>query len=260
MRKPFEGDYQLTQGFNDPRFREDYYQFGLVGHNGLDFGMDSWTPILAPHQGICKEVFDEGNVGYGKYIKVESEIEGSILAHLAKFSVEQGQQVEEGQAIGYSGNSGNSTGPHTHWGYYRTQTRNRKNGFNGYLDPTDWLDHQCSIPSQDEEFTFNFLKESFKKLKDRGGNVFGNLEGMVREVIEVYPKYSQLAGEYSIAVDQANRLVDTISDLTGQNITLEKELKIARETAKKAVYTADFPIANYPTNQLFLELVRRILG
>lgn len=139
MRKPFDGNFAQTQGFNDQKYRSSYYQFGMVGHNGLDYGMDVWTPILAPHKGIVREATSDPT-GYGNYVKVESPDESSVLAHLSKISVSEGQEVQEGQLIGYSGNSGNSTGPHLHWGYYRTRTRNRQNGFNGYIDQTDWLD------------------------------------------------------------------------------------------------------------------------
>ena len=139
MRLPFGDTFLRSQGFNDPRWRDQYTRFGLMGHNGLDYACPAWTPILAPHKGVVREaLFDAG--GYGNYIKIESPDESSVLAHLAKISVSEGQEVEEGQFIGYSGNSGNSTGPHLHWGYYRTRTRNRANGFNGYIDQTDWLD------------------------------------------------------------------------------------------------------------------------
>jgi murein DD-endopeptidase MepM/ murein hydrolase activator NlpD len=152
MRKPFDSDFPLTQGFNDPTFRYFYYQFNLLGHNGLDYGTPVWTPILAPHKGTVLEA-STGTTGYGNYVKVQSADEGSVLGHLSKISVTEGQEVEEGQLIGYSGNSGASTGPHLHWGYYRTRTRNRQNGFNGYIDQTDWLDFKPAVIPQEIAIT-----------------------------------------------------------------------------------------------------------
>jgi murein DD-endopeptidase MepM/ murein hydrolase activator NlpD len=36
-------------------------------------------------------------------------------AHISRFTVEQGDEVEQGQIIGYIGSTGNSTGPHLHY-------------------------------------------------------------------------------------------------------------------------------------------------
>jgi len=144
MRKPFDGTYTLTQKFNDSRYRENYFKFGLLGHNGLDYGMPTQTTLLAPHDGVIKEAaFDMG--GYGCYYKIENEIEGSILAHLQDLPLAVGTKVKEGEFVGKSDNTGNSTGPHLHWGYYRIP-RNRDNGFNGYIDQTDWLNRPIVPP------------------------------------------------------------------------------------------------------------------
>lgn len=138
MRYPFDGTFKQTQDWNDPRYRASYSQFGLLGHNGEDYALPEETQVVAPHDGIIKEAqFDSG---YGNYVKIENEAEGSVLAHLSETRVEVGEKVTEGEVIGYSGNTGNSTGPHLHWGYYRTKTRDRDNGFLGYIDQTDWLD------------------------------------------------------------------------------------------------------------------------
>lgn len=135
MQRPFVGDYRLTQGFGlNPA---DYARFGLKGHNGLDYGLPAWTPVLAPHSGkVVEASFDAG--GYGNYVKVESANEGSVLAHLAKISVPLNEAVAEGELIGYSGNTGNSTGPHLHWGYYRIP-RDRSNGYAGFIDQTPYI-------------------------------------------------------------------------------------------------------------------------
>jgi len=144
MRNPFTGTFPITQVFGiNP---EDYIRFGLKGHNGIDYGLPAWTPVLAPYDGkILENAYDEG--GYGNYIKIESDIEGSVLAHFAKSSVSVGQVIKEGEQVGFSGSTGNSTGPHLHWGYYRIP-RDRNNGFNGYIDQTPYIG---VITKQEEE-------------------------------------------------------------------------------------------------------------
>lgn len=137
MRKPFDGEYRITQIFNDECCRDSYTKFNLIGHNGIDYATPSGTRIIAPHNGkIIEATLDA--VGYGIYIKIENATEGSVLAHLREHRIGVGDGVNEGDLIGYSDNSGNSTGPHLHWGYYRFP-RDRSNGFNGFIDQTPYI-------------------------------------------------------------------------------------------------------------------------
>jgi len=130
MIKPFRGNFGLTQGFGlNPA---DYACFGLKGHNGLDYGLPTGTQVIAPHDGKVIEAQNDPS-GYGNYIKIENTKGGSVLAHLQTFQVKVGDMVSEGQPIALSNNTGNSTGPHLHWGYYLFP-RDRNNGFNGYID------------------------------------------------------------------------------------------------------------------------------
>ena len=136
MRKPFDGNFALTQDWNDKRYRSSYAQFGILGHNGEDYGVPLGTRIVAPHGGkIIEAQFDPG---YGFYVKIEDQFQGSVLAHLSKISPKVGDVLIERDEIGFSGNTGNSTAPHLHWGYYRLP-RNRENGFLGYIDQSDWM-------------------------------------------------------------------------------------------------------------------------
>ena len=130
MIKPFFGNFVLTQGFGENP--ASYAQFGMKGHNGLDYGTPTNTQIVAPHGGKVIETSNDPT-GYGLYIKIENDKEGSVLAHLKTFQVQVGQTVSEGQPIGLSDNTGNSTGPHLHWGYYLFP-RDRQNGYAGFIN------------------------------------------------------------------------------------------------------------------------------
>lgn len=134
MRLPFEGQYPITQNFGE---RPDYYKkYNLKGHNGMDYGLPTGTKVVAPHAGVVKEAtFDPG---YGYYVKIESDTEGSVLAHLKSISVRVGFSIAEGAEIGISNNTGDSSGPHLHWGYY-ILPRDRTNGYNGYIDQAQYL-------------------------------------------------------------------------------------------------------------------------
>lgn len=130
MILPFKGSFVLTQKFGENP--ANYSQFGLLGHNGLDYGLPTGTQVTAPHNGKVIETASDPT-GYGNYIKIENDIEGSVLAHLKEFRVKVGDSVSEGQLIGISNNTGNSTGPHLHWGYYRFP-RDRTNGYAGFIN------------------------------------------------------------------------------------------------------------------------------
>ena len=135
MRLPFDGSFSLTQTFANKLIIggvDIYAQYGLRGHNGLDYGLPTGTKVLAPHSGKVIEAFNDPN-GYGNYIKIENSVEGSVLAHLQSFAVSLGQEIKEGQLIGISNNTGNSTGPHLHWGYYKFP-RDRANGYGGFIN------------------------------------------------------------------------------------------------------------------------------
>jgi hypothetical protein len=84
-------------------------------HNGIDIGVPVGTPIIAAHDGVVTQVVN-GSTGYGKYITIEGENGISTrYAHCDTLLATVGQEVEQGEVIAASGNTGNSTGPHLHY-------------------------------------------------------------------------------------------------------------------------------------------------
>ncbi|MCD4686489.1 MAG: M23 family metallopeptidase, partial [Anaerolineae bacterium] len=53
--------------------------------------------------------------GYGNLIILESGSFITYYAHLNDFAVVEGQVVSQGAVIGFSGSTGNSSGPHIHY-------------------------------------------------------------------------------------------------------------------------------------------------
>ena len=140
MRLPFDGNYPVTQKFGNKLILNGvdiYGQWGMKGHNGIDYKTPTGTTILAPHSGTIKEARLD-NAGYGWYVRLENDIEGSVLGHNKSLLVKVGDVVTEGQKLSISDNTGNSTGAHLHWGYYRFPRKNN-NGYSGYIDQTPFL-------------------------------------------------------------------------------------------------------------------------
>jgi len=128
----FEGDFPLTQGFGE---NPDWYApFGMLGHNGIDYGTATGTNLYSCINGKIIEVENDTS-GYGKYIKIENDECGVLYTHMRVLSpLSVGSKVTAGDLIGESGNTGNSTGPHLHFGVF-PKPRDRGNGYAGYIDP-----------------------------------------------------------------------------------------------------------------------------
>lgn len=92
-----------------------------TNHKGIDIGVSMNTPVYAPASGVVSYVGIEGGSnlrkGYGKFITINHG-NGimSLYGHLNKWVVNYGQSVSAGDLIAYSGNTGNSTGAHLHFG------------------------------------------------------------------------------------------------------------------------------------------------
>jgi len=99
---------------------------GLHGYNGVDYGMPAGNSIYAAAAGTVIVSRNYGyNGGYGNYVVIQhSNYTQTVYGHLSSTAVSVGQAVMQGQLIGYSGNTGRSTGPHLHF-----EVRGAKNPF-----------------------------------------------------------------------------------------------------------------------------------
>lgn len=87
-------------------------------HHGVDLDARRGTALLAPADGIVAESTDlyQGQAKFGKVIVIDHG--GglrSMYAHLDQRAVRTGDAVSAGQAIGKTGNTGKTTGPHLHF-------------------------------------------------------------------------------------------------------------------------------------------------
>ena len=116
----------ITQYFGNTPFATANSQiYNGFGHDGVDFRASIGTPIKAALTGV---VVGEANTdlvpgcySFGRWIMIKHPDGLSTLyAHLSLSVVNIGDMVSTGQIIGYSGNTGYTTGPHLHFGVYAT--------------------------------------------------------------------------------------------------------------------------------------------
>ncbi|MFH1608711.1 MAG: peptidoglycan DD-metalloendopeptidase family protein [Patescibacteria group bacterium] len=98
---------------------------GVAGfHNGTDFKAAVGTPVKAASDGTVKGIGDTDatcfyKTSFGKFIFIKHNNGlATTYAHLSLIKVKEGQKVKKGEVIGYSGNTGHSTGPHLHFSVY----------------------------------------------------------------------------------------------------------------------------------------------
>lgn len=97
--------------------------YGTYQHRGVDFACVTGTPVYAPADGEVVDFLNSWTTWQGQPVRSFGigvcirMADGwySLLAHLSQAIVNIGDRVEAGQLIGYSGNTGVSTGPHLHW-------------------------------------------------------------------------------------------------------------------------------------------------
>ncbi len=154
---------KVTQYFGNTPFASKNPQvYNGGGHNGIDLRASVGTPVKSAAEGA---VVDSGDtdascdgVSYGKWVLVKHKNGLSTLyAHLSLIRVYKGEAVSTGDIVGYSGNTGYSTGPHLHFAVFasaavrvsgpteykskicKTYMKLPISPKNGYLNPLSYL-------------------------------------------------------------------------------------------------------------------------
>lgn len=112
---------RVTQEFGaNPAYYEPY---GLPGHEGIDYGVAAGLPYYAAAAGRVVFASDRkwSNAAlasaYGWHVVLDHGTYTTVYAHARpNLPVKVGQHVNAGDIVGYSGNTGNSSGYHLHFG------------------------------------------------------------------------------------------------------------------------------------------------
>lgn len=116
-------------------------------HNAIDLRAALKTPVYAAEDGTVTQtqlwdgVTKTGMQSYGVMCRIQhADYKGGELCtrygHLSELCVKRGQQVREGQLIGYSGATGNCYGAHLHFEVIYKGAR---------CNPLNWLDSDFTV-------------------------------------------------------------------------------------------------------------------
>ena len=106
---------------------------GSTNHKGTDIGRVGYTsPVYASKAGTV--IVAQYSSSYGNYVAISHGTGNTTLyAHMSSLKVSVGQYVNQGDVIGITGSTGNSTGPHLH--FEVTENGVRVNPLNDGAEP-----------------------------------------------------------------------------------------------------------------------------
>lgn len=105
------------------------------GHDAIDYQAAPGTDVLAATSGTIQAEGDDGNIGFGKWIRIwhSQDSYSTLYAHLSINNIfAVGATVDRGAVIAKSGCTGYCSGPHLHFAMYNSQTGGNQ------LDPYGW--------------------------------------------------------------------------------------------------------------------------
>ncbi len=116
LKMPVKFGY-LSSRYNLKR-RIAYYGNKVRPHKGTDFAANVGTPIMSTANGTIVESRYKG--GNGNYVKVRHNATYSTqYLHMSKRAVKVGDVVKQGDVIGYVGMTGNTSGPHVCYRFWK---------------------------------------------------------------------------------------------------------------------------------------------
>ncbi len=125
---PIKGKYRVSSNYG-------YRYHPLTGlrkfHSGVDVAVELATPVYAAGSGTV--IFAGRKGGYGRCIIIQHQYGfTSFYGHLSAYYTTAGKEIKQGQAIGFVGNTGESTGNHLHFEIRKNNKAINPIWYNGY--------------------------------------------------------------------------------------------------------------------------------
>lgn len=248
MRWPLNS-VSVTQEFGSTAI--DYSQFGLKGHHGIDLLANTPIPVYAPESGTILQsangVTDpkSGRFAAGETIVMSGKYEHWLM-HLSKREVKAGDTVKEGQLLGYTGNTGFTTGPHLHWGT-RPLNPDMNNGYRGFINPRNVIstpsaggkimDTDAKVAAQYNTLRGNtgtpaerkaWIGQSYEKFNATAVPEVNarqaNLANLQKQVASQNASIAALNTKVTALTNQVNTLTAQVKTLTATVVAKDKEI------------------------------------
>jgi murein DD-endopeptidase MepM/ murein hydrolase activator NlpD len=166
-------NFKITSGYGN---RKAPKAGASTNHNGLDLAVPLNSDVFSPMDGVVSSITTDGKGG-NQLIIEHSNGYKTGYAHLNGFKVRVGDHVNKGQLVAFSGNTGNTTGPHLHF--------TLRDASGDLIDPSTYFNFDRNKPSSSSNNPLNVHYGDFTKgygaskgIPDSGGYVanFSDLE------------------------------------------------------------------------------------
>lgn len=148
---PPGGEFSLIWPCADPKVvtqpyginRHLYEQFGLPGHEGIDFRAPNHTAVFAAAEGVVHRVASTPDGAYGIHVRITHDHPDgpfkTVYAHLEEALITEGDLLNAGDQLGWSDNTGNSSGAHLHMVLKKVGDGSPWMGTSDIVDPTPYM-------------------------------------------------------------------------------------------------------------------------
>lgn len=117
LKAPIKFQYRISSKYNLNR-KIAFYGNVVRPHRGTDFAANIGTPIIATASGTVIESAIKG--GNGNYVKVQhNSTYTTQYLHMKQRKVKKGEYVRQGDVIGWVGMTGNTSGPHVCYRFWK---------------------------------------------------------------------------------------------------------------------------------------------
>ena len=224
----------------------DYYkQFGLAGHEGVDYATAIGTPIIAPFDyKVLRDNDEFKNNTYGDFIVVWDPVQKCAVwfCHLSENYVSLNQTGKKGDILGKTGNSGNSSGPHCHVNFVETTADgirlNTNNGFQGFLNILDpslvefktnvTMPSAPTLPSELQHYSENWKDIAIQKGLDVNNPIFNEFHNFDSIIAKKTADADKTNTQNKQIIDNLNQQINDrnndIVQLNAQLTTLKSQL------------------------------------